>query len=350
MNIEDNREILGGLVKHARRLYIESDHFSITDDSGSEINPSLEIDSIATSTRFAFDNEIIASRTYQKALAYLHRIESRQAEFEADTSVTPAAAQTVGDVVTGEDSETETMVAVPTREHVSRYQDSTQILSNEPDPEVSRSKSSRIHAGTATRSAHSGNSETDLNDTILTDIPMPTARSQSDTWMSTTGLTSSSPASWGTNSNDSITPSSSVPRAKTTSSGETGGLFLDKRFNGIWAQIAVRRKYLGTISAKLEPARKILWVGDGACGKSFALMSGVKGVYLDGKYFMGLFDEYEIDTYLDDYHISLKLQDTPGQEDYDSSHKIYYPGSTVVVIGYDISCKDSLENVSEKVS
>lgn len=103
-------------------MCIGSDHLSIARESSDEIVSSLQSLSIATSTRFATDNEVIASGTYQTALANLHQLESRQAEFDADTSMALAVPGTVVATSTYADSErTErlnTGTITPAREHI----------------------------------------------------------------------------------------------------------------------------------------------------------------------------------------------------------------------------------------
>lgn len=77
----DNRIILRGIAKRAQVLYQDSEHSSLASCSIHGFDPSLDIDSLASSTRFDFDDEIIASPAYQRALQYLHRLEDRRAEF-----------------------------------------------------------------------------------------------------------------------------------------------------------------------------------------------------------------------------------------------------------------------------
>jgi Ras family protein A len=101
------------------------------------------------------------------------------------------------------------------------------------------------------------------------------------------------------------------------------------------------------MSAELR--RKLVIVGDGACGKTCLLIVFSKGTFPE-VYVPTVFENYVADVEVDGRHVELALWDTAGQEDYDRLRPLSYPDSHVVLICFAIDSPDSLDNVSEKVS
>ncbi|KAG0678682.1 GTP-binding protein Rho1 [Kluyveromyces marxianus] len=93
--------------------------------------------------------------------------------------------------------------------------------------------------------------------------------------------------------------------------------------------------------------RKLVIVGDGACGKTCLLIVFAKGKFPQ-VYVPTVFDNYVADVEVDGRRVELALWDTAGQEDYDRLRPLSYPDSNVVLICYSIDLPDSLENVMEK--
>lgn len=93
--------------------------------------------------------------------------------------------------------------------------------------------------------------------------------------------------------------------------------------------------------------RKLVIVGDGACGKTCLLIVFSKGDFPD-VYVPTVFENYVADVPLDGKHVELALWDTAGQEDYDRLRPLSYPDSHVILICFGIDNPDSLENVQEK--
>ncbi|ODQ67445.1 beta-1,3-glucan synthase regulatory subunit [Nadsonia fulvescens var. elongata DSM 6958] len=93
--------------------------------------------------------------------------------------------------------------------------------------------------------------------------------------------------------------------------------------------------------------RKLVIVGDGACGKTCLLI-----VYSEGRfpevYVPTVFENYVSDVNIDGRRIELALWDTAGQEDYDRLRPLSYPDSNVILICFAIDSPDSLDNVQEK--
>ena len=126
--------------------------------------------------------------------------------------------------------------------------------------------------------------------------------------------------------------------------------------------------------------RKLVIVGDGACGKTCLLMyssphrfSRVHSNLLlvsfpkepsrrlsppvftcaeanDQVYVPTVFENYVADVEVDGKHVELALWDTAGQEDYDRLRPLSYPDSHVILICFAIDSPDSLDNVQEKVA
>mgnify|MGYP003365667748 FL=1 len=93
--------------------------------------------------------------------------------------------------------------------------------------------------------------------------------------------------------------------------------------------------------------RKLVIVGDGACGKTCLLIVFSKGQFPE-VYVPTVFENYVADVEVDGRRVELALWDTAGQEDYDRLRPLSYPDSNVVLICFSIDLPDSLENVQEK--
>ncbi|KAJ6021900.1 GTP-binding protein rhoA [Penicillium herquei] len=93
--------------------------------------------------------------------------------------------------------------------------------------------------------------------------------------------------------------------------------------------------------------RKLVIVGDGACGKTCLLIVFSKGTFPE-TYVPTVFENYVTDVQIDNNNVELALWDTAGQEDYDRLRPLSYPDSHVILICFAIDSPDSLENVQEK--
>ena len=134
-----------------------------------------------------------------------------------------------------------------------------------------------------------------------------------------------------------------------------------------------------------EIRRKLVIVGDGACGKVCALKHLLstsshppslpdlpvdsllernlpRGLHrafssltvpddpiLNQVYVPTVFENYVTDVEVDGKHVELALWDTAGQEDYDRLRPLSYPDSHVILICFAVDSPDSLDNVQEKV-
>ncbi|KAK6081278.1 GTP-binding protein rhoA [Seiridium cupressi] len=61
-----------------------------------------------------------------------------------------------------------------------------------------------------------------------------------------------------------------------------------------------------------------------------------------------VFENYVADVEVDGKHVELALWDTAGQEDYDRLRPLSYPDSHVILICFAVDSPDSLDNVQEK--
>ncbi|KAG0165299.1 GTP-binding protein Rho1 [Apophysomyces sp. BC1034] len=93
--------------------------------------------------------------------------------------------------------------------------------------------------------------------------------------------------------------------------------------------------------------KKLVIVGDGACGKTSLLTVFAHGEFPSG-HVPTVFDSFVKDFEVDGQHIELALWDTAGQEDYDRLRPLSYPDSDVILISFAVDLPDSLDNITEK--
>ena len=93
--------------------------------------------------------------------------------------------------------------------------------------------------------------------------------------------------------------------------------------------------------------RKLVIVGDGACGKTCLLFAFSKDEFPD-KYIPTVFENYVADLEVNGIMYEIGLWDTAGQEDYDRLRFLSYPDTDVVLITCSIDNPDSYECVRGK--
>ncbi|KAF8327176.1 P-loop containing nucleoside triphosphate hydrolase protein [Cantharellus anzutake] len=110
--------------------------------------------------------------------------------------------------------------------------------------------------------------------------------------------------------------------------------------------------------------RKVVIVGDGACGKTSLLNVFLNG-FFPQVYEPTIFENHAHDVHVDDQTVELALWDTAGQEDFDrygksikvfrsdkyvyySLRSLSYPDSHVVMICFSVDNPISLENVETR--
>jgi len=93
--------------------------------------------------------------------------------------------------------------------------------------------------------------------------------------------------------------------------------------------------------------KKLVIVGDGACGKTCLLIVFSKDQFPE-VYVPTVFENYVADIEVDNKQVELALWDTAGQEDYDRLRPLSYPDTDVILMCFSIDSPDSLENIQEK--
>ncbi|KKF97123.1 GTP-binding protein RHO3 [Ceratocystis platani] len=93
--------------------------------------------------------------------------------------------------------------------------------------------------------------------------------------------------------------------------------------------------------------RKLVLLGDGACGKTSLLNVFTRG-YFPTVYEPTVFENYVHDIFVDYVHIELSLWDTAGQEEFDRLRSLSYDDTDLIMLCYSVDSKDSLENVESK--
>jgi small GTP-binding protein len=96
-----------------------------------------------------------------------------------------------------------------------------------------------------------------------------------------------------------------------------------------------------------NPRKKLVIVGDGACGKTCLLIMFSKGTFPE-VYVPTVFENYVAEVDLDGRTVELALWDTAGQEDYDRLRPLSYPEADVILICFSVDTPGSFGNVIEK--
>ena len=97
----------------------------------------------------------------------------------------------------------------------------------------------------------------------------------------------------------------------------------------------------------LTVQRKIVILGDGACGKTSLLNVFTRG-YFPKVYEPTVFENYIHDIFIDGKQIQLSLWDTAGQEEFDKLRSLSYSDTHCIILCFSIDSHDSLENVKNK--
>ncbi|KAK9477108.1 small GTPase superfamily [Lipomyces japonicus] len=99
--------------------------------------------------------------------------------------------------------------------------------------------------------------------------------------------------------------------------------------------------------AKRPISRKIVILGDGACGKTSLLNVFTRG-YFPQVYEPTVFENYVHDIFIDGTAVQLSLWDTAGQEEFDRLRSLSYSDTHTIMLCFSIDSRDSLENVQTK--
>ncbi|VDM23676.1 unnamed protein product [Toxocara canis] len=93
--------------------------------------------------------------------------------------------------------------------------------------------------------------------------------------------------------------------------------------------------------------KKLVIVGDGACGKTSLLLRFCKDEFSEG-YVPTVFETYVADITVRNKTVQLSLWDTAGQEDYDRLRPLSYPETDIFLLCFAIDSPDSMENINDK--
>ncbi|ODQ49857.1 ras family protein [Saitoella complicata NRRL Y-17804] len=93
--------------------------------------------------------------------------------------------------------------------------------------------------------------------------------------------------------------------------------------------------------------RKLVIIGDGACGKTSLLSVFTLG-HFPKEYVPTVFENYVSDCRVDGKSVQLALWDTAGQEEYERLRPLSYAKAHVILIAYAVDTPDSLDNVLSK--
>ena len=93
--------------------------------------------------------------------------------------------------------------------------------------------------------------------------------------------------------------------------------------------------------------KKLVIVGDGACGKTCLLTVFAKGEF-PTVYVPTIFESFVADIQVNSKQVELALWDTAGQEEYDRLRPLSYPDTDVILVCFSIDNPVSFENISEK--
>merc|ERR1711966_209716 len=97
--------------------------------------------------------------------------------------------------------------------------------------------------------------------------------------------------------------------------------------------------------------RKLVVVGDGACGKTCLLIVFSKDQFPE-VYVPTVFENYVQDITVKHNGVSkeveLALWDTAGQEDYDRLRPLSYPGTDVFLVAFSLISRASFDNIKHR--
>jgi len=98
------------------------------------------------------------------------------------------------------------------------------------------------------------------------------------------------------------------------------------------------------IEDRTAQRKKLIVVGDGACGKTCLLYRFGKDEF-PTEYIPTVFENLATSLEVDGKMMELMLWDTAGQEEFDRLRPLCYPNTDVVLVCFSIDNPDSLENV-----
>lgn len=97
----------------------------------------------------------------------------------------------------------------------------------------------------------------------------------------------------------------------------------------------------------MSSPKKCVVVGDGAIGKTSLIISYTTNTFPQD-YIPTVFDTYSTGVMINNKVVELDIWDTAGQTDYDRLRPLSYPQTDVFLICFDVSSRESFENVRTK--
>ncbi|KAK6519735.1 GTP-binding protein Rho1, variant 2 [Arthrobotrys conoides] len=339
----------------------------------------FEISSIITDTRFDFDDQIINSKAYRRALVNLQQAQGylEQLDNELDKgrqspdnleegstllqtgNISPSVdapdvftqtyhhelagmGEEAQDVPVPTPAENEGLMTEPAYDHIAGYVHPQLALDRfeNKDPKDDRFQNSvkrelsefdMLHGQGARYFAMPPQIE------HSPPLPLPSHPEIEDLQQETAGeakehLTGSlSPLSEPTPSEVSDQTSESV----TKSSPKRSSWRFQRFFSGLLKP-----------SSSTEIKRKLVLVGD-PCGKTSLALAFCKGHFPEQD-IPTIFDNYVADVEIDGKAVELAIWDTAGLGDYDNLRPLSYPDSHVVLLCFSVANRDSYENVQYK--
>ena len=115
--------------------------------------------------------------------------------------------------------------------------------------------------------------------------------------------------------------------------------------------ISILEEQTGEAQWKRMETMKMIVIGDGNVGKSCFVYRLSTGSF-PGEYLPSVVDEYrsepDSERLLNGTRFKIVLHDTPGQEGYDRFRPSLYRGTHVFLVFFDVCCRTSFENVTER--
>ena len=104
---------------------------------------------------------------------------------------------------------------------------------------------------------------------------------------------------------------------------------------------------MSTFNCDYDYLFKILLIGDSGVGKSCLLLRFMDETYTDS-YISTIGVDFRIRSIeVDGKHIKLQIWDTAGQERFRTITSSYYRGANGIIVVYDITDKESFENIKQ---
>ncbi|KAI9144893.1 ras-like protein family, member aa [Paraphysoderma sedebokerense] len=104
---------------------------------------------------------------------------------------------------------------------------------------------------------------------------------------------------------------------------------------------------MGKRPSETRVRKKLVIVGDGACGKTSLLLVFTTGKFPQ-EYVPTVFENYSAPMKFNNKPVEFSLWDTAGQEDYDRLRPLSYPDSDVILVCFSLASKETWCNVLEK--